>query len=81
MSNLFKAPTVNMPAAPAPLPPPPMPDPYSPAAQESAKLAAAARAGRSSTMLTRAGTTGGAPGTIAGGASVPYAGQTLGGPR
>jgi hypothetical protein len=78
MSNLFKAPTVNIPAPPAPLPPPPMPDPFSPSAMNAAKNAAAQRAGRSSTILSQAGNRG----TLAGGAvGVPYGGATLGGGR
>jgi hypothetical protein len=78
MSSLFKAPTVNIPPAPAPLPPPTMPDPFSPSAMNAAKVQAAARAGRSSTMLTQAAR-GGGTGTLAGGAGVPYSGRTLGG--
>lgn len=82
MSSLFKAPTINMPAAPTPTAPPPMPDPFSPAAAEAAKASAAARAGRSSTMLTTRSAAGAsAPRTIAGGGSVPYSGATLGGAR
>jgi hypothetical protein len=78
MSSLFKAPTVNIPPAPAPLPPPTMPDPFSPSAMNAAKVQAAQRAGRSSTMLTQAAR-GGGTGTLAGGAGVPYSGRTLGG--
>ncbi len=77
MSNLFKAPTVNIPA-PTPVAPPPMPDPYSPAAMEAAKTQAAERAGRSSTILTTAASRG-ATSAIAGGLGVPYGGRTLGG--
>jgi hypothetical protein len=77
MSALFKAPTVNMPPPPAPVPPPPMPDPYNPAAMEAAKAQAAARAGRSSTILTTAANRGAQAAT--GGASVPYSGTSLGG--
>jgi hypothetical protein len=78
MSSLFKAPTVNIPA-PTPVPPPTMPDPYSPAALEAAKAQAAARAGRSSTILTTAANRGAQ--AAAGGASVPYSGTSLGGGR
>jgi hypothetical protein len=77
MSNLFKPPAVMPP--PTPIKPPPMPDPYGPQAQAAAKLAAeqaAARAGRSSTVLTAA-----SQGQAASGASVPYSGTTLGGGR
>jgi hypothetical protein len=81
MGSLFKSPTINMPTPPAPTPPPTMPDPFSPAAMEAAKVQAAARAGRSATMLTRVGQGAGAPRTIAGGGSVPYSGATLGGAR
>jgi hypothetical protein len=72
MSSLFKAPTINIPPPPAPLPPPPMPDPFNPAAQEAAKVQAAARAGRTATVLTTAANRGTA-------GSVPYSGKTLGG--
>lgn len=72
MSALFKAPTVNIPA-PAPIAPPPMPDPYNPANMEAAKMQAAQRAGRSSTVLTTA--TRGQDAS----ATVPYSGRTLGG--
>ena len=77
MSNLFKPPAVMPP--PTPIKPPTMPDPYGPQAQEAARLAAeqaAARAGRSSTVLTAAN-----QGQAAGGTSVPYTGTTLGGAR
>ena len=78
MSGLFKAPTVNIPPPPTPTPPPPMPDPFSPAAQNAAKVAAATRAGRSSTILSQASSRG----TLASGAvGVPYGGATLGGAR
>lgn len=78
MSNLFKAPTVNIPPTPAPVPPPPMPDPFSPSALNDAKAQAAQRAGRSATILSQAGRRG----TIAQGAvGVPYSGVTLGGGR
>lgn len=77
MSSLFKAPTVNIPPPPAPLPPPPMPDPYNPAAMEAAKVQAAARAGRTSTILTTATNRGVQP-AAPGGAGVPYSGNTLG---
>ena len=79
MSSLFKPPTINIPpppAPPAPLPPPPMPDPFNPAAMEAAKAQAAARAGRSSTILTTAANRG--VQTATGGASVPYSGRSLG---
>ncbi len=72
MSALFKSP----PPPPTPLPPPTMPDPYSPAALEAAKVQAAARAGRASTILTTAANRGGPP---AAGVSAPYGGRTLGG--
>jgi len=74
MSALFKPPTINI---PAPLPPPPMPDPFNPAAMEAAKAQAAARAGRSSTILTTAANRGAQ--AMAGGTSVPYSGKSLGG--
>lgn len=77
MSNLFKAPTVNIPA-PTPIAPPPMPDPYAPAAMEAAKVQAAERAGRSSTILTTAANRGTAN-AFTGSQGVPYAGRTLGG--
>jgi hypothetical protein len=77
MSSLFKTPTVNIPPPPAPLPPPPMPDPYNPAALEAAKAQAAARAGRTSTILTTSANRGAQPGTAVG-AGVPYSGNTLG---
>ncbi len=76
MSSLFKAPTVNIPT-PTPVAPPPMPDPYDPSAMEAAKVQAAQRAGRSSTVLTTAANRG--PATAAGAAGVPYSGSTLGG--
>ena len=76
MSSLFKAPTINIPPPPTPVPPPPMPDPFNPAAMEAAKVQAAARAGRSSTILTTATNRGA---QAAGGASVPYGGKSLGG--
>lgn len=76
MSALFKTPSV--PTPPAPIPPPPMPDPMSPSALNAAKTQAAARAGRSSTVLSQAGNRG----TLAQGAvGVPYAGAVLGGGR
>ena len=85
MSSIFRpSPTVvNMPAAPTPLPPTPMPDPFSPSALNAQKMAAAMRAGRSSTQLTqmKAGMGGGTKPTLAGGGAVPYAGVTLGGGR
>jgi hypothetical protein len=77
MSNLFKPPAVMSP--PTPIAPPPMPDPYGAQAQAAARLAAeqaAARAGRSSTVLSTAN-----QGSAAGGAGVPYTGTTLGGGR
>lgn len=77
LSALFKPPSINIPPPPAPLPPPPMPDPFSPAAMEAAKAQAAARAGRSSTILTTAANRGGQPTT--GGVSAPYSGRSLGG--
>jgi len=77
MSSLFKAPTINIPPPPTPAPPPPMPDPYNPAAQEAARVQAAARAGRTSTVLTTTANRGAQVG--AGGASVPYSGKSLGG--
>ena len=77
MSALFKTPTINMPPPPAPLPPPPMPDPFNPAAMEAAKALAAARAGRSSTILTTAANRVGQ--AAGGGVSVPYSGRSLGG--
>jgi hypothetical protein len=73
VSALFKAPTVNMPP-PTPASPPPAPDPYNPAAMEAAKVQAAQRAGRSSTVLTTA-----ARGQANGGSAIPYGGTTLGG--
>ena len=77
MGALFSKPPTP-PPPPAPIPPPPMPDPFSPSALNAAKAAAATRAGRSSTILSRAGDRG----TIASGAvGVPYAGATLGGGR
>lgn len=80
MSSLFKAPTINIPPPPTPLPPPTMPDPFSPSAMSAAKVQAAQRAGRTSTMLTQASRGGtSSPGTLAGGAAVPYSGRTLGG--
>jgi hypothetical protein len=62
------------PAAPTPTPPPTMPDPFSPASQEAARKqqAQATQGGRSSTILTTAGSR--ASGTIAGG----YGGTKLG---
>lgn len=76
MSSLFKTPTP--PPIPAPVPPPPMPDPFNPQALNASKTLAAQRAGRSSTVMTQAGSRG----TIAqGAAGVPYAGATLGGGR
>jgi hypothetical protein len=75
MSNLFKAPAI--PPPPTPLPPPPMPDPYNPATLEAAKAQAAARAGRSSTILTTAANRG-SPGA-ASGVGAPYSGTSLGG--
>jgi hypothetical protein len=75
LSALFKPPTI--PAPPAPLPPPTMPDPFNPAAMEAAKAQAAARAGRSSTILTTAANRGGQAAT--GGVSIPYSGRSLGG--
>lgn len=77
MSALFKAPTINIPPPPAPLPPPPMPDLFSPAAMEAAKAAAAARAGRSSTILTTAANRG--MQAVSSGTGVPYSGKSLGG--
>jgi hypothetical protein len=77
MSSLFKPPTINVPPPPAPLPPPPMPDPFNPAAMEAAKAQAAARAGRSSTILTTAANRGGQ--AASGGVSAPYSGRSLGG--
>ena len=77
MSSLFKAPTVNIPPPPAPVPPPPMPDPFNPAALEAAKAQAAARAGRSATILTTASNRGTQAGS--GGTGVPYSGTALGG--
>jgi len=73
MSALFKAPTVNIPP-PTPIPPPPAPDPYNPANMEAAKLQAAQRAGRSSTVLTTV-----ARGQANNASAVPYSGTTLGG--
>jgi hypothetical protein len=72
VSALFKAPTVNIPP-PTPVAPPAAPDPYNPASLEAAKVQAAQRAGRTSTILTTA-----ARGQTSG-ASVPYGGTTLGG--
>jgi hypothetical protein len=77
LSSLFKPPTINIPPPPTPLPPPPMPDPFNPAAMEAAKAQAAARAGRSSTILTTAANRGAQP--LAGGVGVPYSGRSLGG--
>jgi len=54
-----------------------MPDPFNPAAMEAAKAQAAARAGRSSTILTT--TANRAAPTAAGSAGVPYSGRSLGG--
>jgi hypothetical protein len=54
-----------------------MPDPYNPAALEAAKAQAAARAGRTSTILTTASNRGAQPGAATG-AGVPYSGNTLG---
>ncbi len=76
LSALFKPPSINIPPPPAPLPPPPMPDPFNPAAMEAAKAQAAARAGRSSTILTTAANRGG---QAAGGVSAPYNARSLGG--
>jgi len=76
MSALFKPPSINIPPPPAPLPPPPMPDPFNPAAMEAAKAQAAARAGRSSTILSTAANRGTQPAV---GSSVPYGGRSLGG--
>jgi len=77
LSSLFKPPTINIPPPPAPLPPPPMPDPFNPAAMEAAKAQAAARAGRSSTILTTAANRGAQAAASA--AGVPYSGKSLGG--
>ena len=77
MSSLFKPPTINIPPPPAPLPPPPMPDPFNPATMEAAKAQAAARAGRSSTILTTAANR--AAPTATGSTGVPYSGRSLGG--
>jgi hypothetical protein len=77
LSALFKPPSINIPPPPAPLPPPPMPDPFNPAAMEAAKAQAAARAGRSSTILTTAANRGGQ--AAANGVSAPYSGRSLGG--
>jgi hypothetical protein len=77
MSSLFKAPTVNIPPPPVPAPPPPMPDPYNPAAMEAAKAQAAARTGRSSTILTTASNRGVQSASAP--ANVPYSGSSLGG--
>jgi hypothetical protein len=76
MSALFKPPNINMPPPPTPTPPPPMPDPYNPAAMEAAKMQAAARAGRTSTILSTAANRGTG---VAGGTGVPYGGTKLGG--
>ena len=54
-----------------------MPDPFNPATMEAAKALAAARAGRSSTILTTAANRGGQ--AAAGGVSVPYSARSLGG--
>jgi hypothetical protein len=54
-----------------------MPDPFNPSAMEAAKAQAAARAGRSSTILTTAANRGVQP--AAGNAGVPYSGRSLGG--
>jgi hypothetical protein len=54
-----------------------MPDPFNPAAMEAAKAQAAARAGRSSTILTTAANRGAQ--AAAGSAGVPYSGKSLGG--
>jgi len=54
-----------------------MADPFNPAAMEAAKAQAAARAGRSSTILTTAATRGAQAATS--GAGVPYSGKSLGG--
>jgi hypothetical protein len=75
MSALFKAPT--LPPPPTPQAPPPMPDPYNPATLEAAKAQAAARAGRSSTILTTSANRNGSP--AASGVSAPYSGRSLGG--
>jgi len=76
MSALFKPPSINV-SPPTPLPPPPMPDPFNPAAMEAAKVQAAARAGRTSTILTTAANRGAQ--AAAGGTSLPYSGKSLGG--
>jgi len=54
-----------------------MPDPFNPATMEAAKAQAAARAGRSSTILTTAANRGGQ--AAPGGVSAPYGGRSLGG--
>lgn len=83
MGSLFSSPAptvVNMPA-PTPTAPPPMPDPTNPAALNAARIAAAARAGRSATILTNASrrsntlAAGGNPGV----SMAPYSGKALGG--
>ena len=76
MSALFKAPTLNIPP-PTPATPPTMPDPYSPAAMEAARAQAAARPGRSSTMLTTASNRNSASPDA--GVTASYGGKTLGG--
>ncbi len=77
MTALFKPPSINIPPPPTPQAPPPMPDPFDPAAMEAAKAQAAARAGRSSTILTTAANRGGQ--IAGGGATAPYSGRSLGG--
>jgi hypothetical protein len=54
-----------------------MPDPYNPAAQEAARMQAALRAGRSSTILTTAANR--SPQVGVSGVGVPYSGKSLGG--
>ncbi len=66
------------PGSPHAVAPPPMPDPYSPSAMDAARTTAAARAGRSSTVLTTARN---GSGTLGGATVVPYSGATLGGSR
>jgi hypothetical protein len=77
VTALFKPPSINIPPPPTPQPPPPMPDPFDPAAMETAKAQAAARAGRSSTILTTAANRG-VP-VAGGGGAAPYSGRSLGG--
>jgi hypothetical protein len=68
MSSLFKAPQVNI---PAPIPPPLMPNPNDPVTLAAEKAKLTAMNGRSSTILTRPGSS-----TLAG--AGPGGGTSLG---